>query len=84
MSNDRSAANGAEGINDSSRGLLRHVVVTLFAEKCLIHILRTVGHGVKRRHQRNHVEEQSPMPFEHNQEFSPKITRHVLPAQPSG
>src|SRR4030095_16797867 len=51
MANHCSAADCANSVDDPTRGLLRHVIVTLFTEKSLIHILGPMRHGVERRHQ---------------------------------
>src|SRR6266404_5876634 len=42
MTDNRSAADGAKGVNDPGRRLLRHAVVPLFAKKSLIHVLGAV------------------------------------------
>ena len=89
MADHCSAADCAEGVNDSGRRLLCHAVVTLFAEKCLIHVLRAVRHGVKRRHQQNHVKKKRPVAFEHNQKLASKnhpsraagVTRQAIQAR---
>src|SRR5581483_669859 len=49
MANYCSAADRADGVNDPSRGLLRHAIVALFTEKSLIHVLGPMRHGVECR-----------------------------------
>src|SRR6266480_1624006 len=42
MTDYRSAADCAKSVNDPGRRLLRHPIVALFAEECLIHVLGPV------------------------------------------
>jgi hypothetical protein len=84
MTDNSSAADCAERVNYSGRCFLCDTIVTLFAEKRLIHVLSPVRHGVERGHQQNDVKKKSPVAFEHNQKLPPKIVHRVLLAQPDG
>src|SRR5437764_11077695 len=82
MTNHCSAADCANSVNDPSRGLLRHAIVTLFAEKRLIHVLGPMRHGVERRHQQNDVQQETPVPFKYHHKIVPEMSRLALPLQP--
>src|SRR6266542_209734 len=83
MTNHCSAADCTNSVNDPSRGLLRHAIVALFAEKRLIHVLSPMRHGVECCHQQNDVKKENPVAFEYSQQIAPKITRLALPLQPN-
>src|SRR5262245_19719507 len=78
MTNHCSTADCAESVNDSRRRLLRHTVVTLFAENCLIHVLGRVCHCVKSCHQQNNVKKERPVASEHKKDLAPKLIHRVL------
>src|SRR5205823_8760600 len=61
MAENRSAADRSKCINDPGRRLLCHVVVPLFAQKSLIHVLCPVRHGVECRHQERSEEHTSEL-----------------------